>query len=230
MSRVIDRPLGVAALVVAAGVLLSGPIGMGLAMLHPQPPWVDAATFAARFHPVQQAPFWFGFVLIFGCAFFVARAAALSGEALRTRAAGALVATAAFVAMIATNYTLQVAFVPAAARVHDPSLALFSMANPRSIAWALEMFGYGVFGVATWLIAPAFRAGRFGRTTAWLLVANGVVSVVAAALTSVDLAWLLGPIGLLSFAVWNVLLFAVAILVAVAHLGRSPRAPDGPAL
>ena len=215
--------LGVAAVIVAAGVVLSGPIGMAIAAARPQPAWTDAATFAAHFHPLQAAPFAFGFVLVFGCALLVARAAALSAAAMPTRAYGALVATAAFVAMIATNYTLQVAYVPAAARAGDASLAAVAMANPGSIAWSLEMFGYGLFGVATWAIAPAFRPLRHGRALSRLLVANGVVSIAGAALTAIDLRWVMGAAGLVGFAAWNVLLLSIALLVAVGQRAAGSR-------
>jgi hypothetical protein len=100
-GRAPDRLLGLAALVVATGVLLSGPVGLLLAAIHPQPPWRDAVTFADHFHPLQVAPFWLGFVLVFGCAFVVVRAAALAGERQRTRAAwnAVLLAMAAAIAV-----------------------------------------------------------------------------------------------------------------------------------
>jgi hypothetical protein len=205
-----DRSLARSALLVAAGAILSGPVGMALAALRPQPPWRDVETYAAHFHPLQQAPFWFGFVLLGGCILFMARAIAVAGEAHRTRAIAALICSSAFAAMIFINYTLQVAVVPWAARARDPSLAYFVMANPGAICWAFEMFGYGIFGAATWLIAPAFE----GRWVRRLLVANGVVSITGAVVTAGNLVWVHSAAGLISFAGWNVLLIGAMLLVA----------------
>jgi hypothetical protein len=37
-------------------------------------------------------------------------------------------------------------------RVADPMIAAVSMSNPTSIAWAIEMWGYGYQGLGTWLL------------------------------------------------------------------------------
>ncbi len=225
-----DREAGAAvaraALGVAGGAILSGPIGLAFAAAVPQPAWKDAETFAASFHPLQQAPFWFGFVLLSACVAFVARAAARAGAPHRARANAALISTGAFAAMIGVNYALQVAYVPHAARTHDPAVAYFAFANPGSIAWALEMFGYAAFGVATWLVAPLFRDGPRGRAIGALLVANGVVSIFGAVATAVDLTWVQTGPGIACFAGWNVLLVVTMGLVAFAYRPR-PR-PDRP--
>jgi hypothetical protein len=212
-----DRALAVSAALVVAGAVLSGPFGMLLATVHPQPPWRDAATYAARFHPLQQAPFWFGLLLLAACIFFVVRCTVVAAERHRTRRQAALVSVAIYGAMVGTNYTLQIAWVPQLARAHDPLLAYVTMANPGAAAWALEMFGYGALGVATWLLAPLFRAARCGRWIAGLFVANGMVSVAGAVITGLDLPWVMSVPGLVSFAAWNVLLVVAMVLCAVAY-------------
>lgn len=104
-------------------------------------------------------------------------------------------------------------------RAGDPALGYLVMANPRAISWALEMFGYALFGVATWLVAA-----QFGATVAWLLRANGVVSVLGAILTAIDLAWVHTTAGLVSFAGWNVLLIGTTTAIAVTTVRRTPPA------
>lgn len=215
-----DRTLAVSALLVVAGALLSGPIGMAIAALRPQPPWRDAATFAAHFHPLQQLPFAFGFLLVGASVLFVVSAATRLPESRRARAYAAVACAGTFAAIIGINYTLQLAWVPYAARAHDPAVAYITMANPGALSWALEMFGYVALGAATWIVAPAFRTARFGRAISALLVANGVVSAAGAVVTAIDLTWVMRTPGLIGFAAWNALLIAVMLLVAAAFLPR----------
>jgi hypothetical protein len=212
-----DRSLAVAAWLVVAGTILSGPVGMLLASLRPQPRWVNAATFLDHFHPLQQLPFWFGLLLLVACVLFVARAAAIAPAAETAKALGAVVSVSVYAAMVGVNYVLQIAWVPELARARDPAVAYVTMANPASAAWALEMFGYGALGAATWLIAPVFRGARLGGWIEGMLIANGVVSIVGAAVTGVQLRWVLSTPGLVSFAAWNALFVVVMALCALSQ-------------
>lgn len=212
-----DYPLSVAALLVAVGALLSGPVGFALSFLHPQPRWSDAATFAANAHPIQQLPYWLGFGLLGACIMFVARIASLAWENHRTRAMIALVLVTMYGAIITVNYALQVAYVPLLARTARAELAYVTMANPEAPTWLLEMFGYGVLGVVTWLVAPWF--GNVGRR-AWirrLLVANGVLSVAGAVACAWGLAWLQTVPGLVAYLGWNAVFIAGALLIALEY-------------
>jgi hypothetical protein len=143
--------------VTIVGVLLSGPIALWIVhRVHPQPAWQGSARFAAELHPVQLLPYLGGFVLIGGCVALIASLQVLVPREPRARGYLALVLAAAFAALIVLNYVLQTTFVPSLvtpyAPVNDSLVAAFSMANPRSLAWALEMWGYAVFGGATWAI------------------------------------------------------------------------------
>ena len=73
----------------------------------------------------------------------------------------ALVFTGVYAALVALNYVVQTTFVPALVTHGDiadaPLIAAFTMAQPRSLAWGLEMWGYGFLGLATWLVAPVMR-------------------------------------------------------------------------
>jgi hypothetical protein len=121
--------------------------------------------------------------------------------------------------MIITNYLLQTTFVPALVRdetgTNDPLLAAITMSNPSSLGWALEMWGYGVFGVATWLVAPVFHGPGLGRAARWAFAANAPASIVPALWTAFDPGWELSPVGLISFAVWNLLVLVMAVLAFV---------------
>ncbi len=108
------------------------------------------------------------------------------------------------------NYVLQTTVVPELARDVDANASLigaFSMSNPRSLGWALEMWGYGALGVATWLVAPVFARHR---AATWAFVANGPISIVGAAWTAARPGWELSAPGLIAFAMWNVLVVVMA--------------------
>ena len=92
----------------------------------------------------------------------------LADGPLRARATAALGFAAAFAALIFFNYIVQTTFLPALVQGGSTENAVlisaFALSNPRALGWAIEMWGYAVLGVATWLIAPVLaNRGRFGR-------------------------------------------------------------------
>jgi len=216
-----------AAVVTLAGIVLSGPVSLALvAALHPQPAWSGPDAFVRAYHPIQTLPYFTGFLLVGGSLYMIAALQTLAGEALRARATAALGFAAAFAALIFFNYVVQTTFVPAlvAHRAPEsaPLIAALSLSNPRALGWALEMWGYGVLGVATWLVAPVLADhGRAGRAAAALFVANGPVSIVGALLTALRPGWVMTPAGLAMFAGWNLLMIVmVALVIAALVSGR----------
>lgn len=211
-----------------AGVVLSGPLALVLvARTHPQPAWRGPLAFATSYHPIQSLPYFFGFFLVAGLVLLVAGAHGLAGERQRPRATAALMLTSVYAALVALNYVVQTTFLPGLvapyAEENGPLVAALSMANPRSLAWAIEMWGYALVGVATWLIAPVFAIGRAGTAASALLVLNGPVSLAGAAWSAGWPGWVMTPVGLAAFAGWNALLAAAAAL-AIAAL-RRPACP-----
>jgi hypothetical protein len=64
---VADRFGAAGATLMAVGIMLSGPIGLGVVTLtHPAAPWTSAEAYAHQFHWVQTLPFYAGFVLLAG--------------------------------------------------------------------------------------------------------------------------------------------------------------------
>ena len=218
-----------AAALLIAGVVLSGPLALlVVGLVHPQPAWVDAATFARAYHPVQLLPYAGGFALIGGFVLLLASLHTLAPPAARARTTAALVRTAGFAALIVLNYVLQTTFVPALVQPLGPAdaplVAAVTMANPGSLAWALEMWGYGVLGVATWLMAAVFTGRGVERVAAAAFVGNGVLSVAGALAMVAWRGWVLGPVGLAGFALWNLLVVGMAAL-AIAVIVRRDRGP-----
>ena len=173
---------------VLAGILLSGPLSLALvSATHPQPPWQGARVFADAYHPIQLLPYLGGIVLVVALVVLIASARELASEVHKARAGAALVLSSVFAALIFFNYVVQTTFLPDLAWHYDEAYAAiigaFSMSNPTSLAWGIEMWGWGLLGMATWLVAPVFRGSRLERATSLVFAANGAVSVAGALLT-----------------------------------------------
>jgi hypothetical protein len=207
------------------GILVSGPPALLFVnAMNPQPRWQNAELFARSYSPVQALPFFGGFLLIAGFVFMVASLHAAANKECRALTTSALVFVSAYAAMVSINYTVQTTFVPELARHYSPSndsiIAAFSMSNPTSLAWGLEMWGYGLLGVATWLVSPAFGKGLLERATAWTFVANGPASIVPAVLTALRPGWVMTSAGIVSFVFWNLLIVAMSVLAALVFWKR----------
>ncbi len=211
----INRLIAVSALVTMVGLLFSGPVGLLVtSLIKAQPPWDGAEVFIASYHPVQILPFLFGFVMIYGFVMFISAVAKLAQDNRgMVYASMSMIFMAVYAVIIGLNYALQVAFVPLLVREGNAMAGFFSMANPESVGWVLEMWGYGFLGLSGWLAAPLFKGSRRRRYIRVLLVINGMVSVLGAAITIVDLGWVLSVAGLASYVVWNLLVLAIMVLV-----------------
>jgi hypothetical protein len=220
--------------VAAAGIFLSGPVGALVSMaVAPQPAWQGPELFAERYHPIQLLPYGFGFVLVGG--FVVLHAALVEAvdAARRPFAMAALGFAAVFATLIGFNDVAQIAVVPT---LRDEPWAgalvsVLSMSNPSSLAWSVEMFGYGFLGIASLFAIPCFTGpGRLAHATVMLLVINGGSGVLGALATAIDPAWALTITGVAAYVVWNAAVLALAIAVALTFKrwrdGFSPRAPE----
>src|SRR5512140_987420 len=186
-----------AAWVVAVGAWLSGPVAMlVVSVTHPQPAWSGPAAFRAHYHAVQTVPYLLGFGLLTGFVLFTAACHAAAKPEQRARTSAALVFTAIYASLVFLNYTLQVGFIPRMLALDPAAVASLTMANPTSLAWFLEMFGYAALGMATWLVAPLFEGGGRARIVRTLLQANGFLSVAGAVCTAVYERWVFSAAGL----------------------------------
>jgi hypothetical protein len=202
------------ALLVSVSTLVSGPLLFALTLLiASQPVWVDAQTAAAHHHWLQDLTYFCGFGIIGGMLMLA------TGNFLRARDGAkpwgllAFAATVVFAVLISFNYIMQTTYVRNLLidfHAEDaPMITTFSMLNPRSLAWCIEMWGYGVLGTATWLMAPLYRDTTIRR----MLIANGIVSIGSALATSYDSGWLMSIVGLLSYLLWNLLLIVLTFLI-----------------
>ena len=199
----------------AIGVVTSGPIAMVVvAATKPQPPWVDARTFAEHFHAIQLLPFLCGLLLVTGFVAVVATLQSMASPPQRAASACAMAFATIFGALISFNYIVQVSFVPSLVRDYSEGnaalIAAFSMTHPGSFAWSLEMWGYAFLGAATWLVAPIFAGSGLETVTRWAFILNGPVSIAGAAWTVADPGWEQTSIGLVAFSAWNLLALLMA--------------------
>lgn len=201
------------------GIITSGLLFPMLSMLlTPQPAWKDAATFAAAYHPLQTATFFAGFLLIGGSLMTFAALFRMAPDDKKLQATTAILVNCVFTAIVFINYIIQTTYIPYLA-THQPAelqlvLPVFTMANPGSFAWALEMYGWGGIGVSFLFMAHIFR-NRKGpeRTLKVLFVLNGTTSCVSALVTSWDMHWLFSSAGLASLIIWNLLVLIIDMVL-----------------
>lgn len=128
----------------------------------------------------------------------------------------------AFFVLISFNYICQTTFVAHLAINYSPdydsAISIFSMVNPKSLCWANEIWGYGFLGVSTWLMAAYYA--DIDRFIWALLIANGVVSVATVVLTIIDTDWLMKPVGLIAYFIWNALMIILMVLIYRHHKNR----------
>jgi len=213
-----------AALGALLGVFLSGPLAVAwVSATHPQPSWRDPELFARHYHPIQLLPYAGGILLVAALIVLVSSLHASARAEEKPLTAAALVFTGAFAALIVFNYVAQTTYVPDLARRYQPTnapiIAALSMSNPRSLSWGIEMWGWGLLGVATWLLSAVFGRSKLERAAALTFIANGPVSIAGALWTIARPGWVMTPAGLAAFGAWNTLLAAMAALTFFA-LGR----------
>jgi hypothetical protein len=102
--------------------------------------------------------------------------------------------------------------------VHQPAgtadlLTAFTMSNPGSVAWALEMYGWGGIGLSYLVAALIFRNTGGERILKALFVTNGVCSIASAGMTSADMNWIFSKAGLVALVVWNLLIILIDIFL-----------------
>jgi hypothetical protein len=205
---------------VLAGAVLSGPVAMlVVSQTAPQPPWTGVDAFADNYRPVQALPYVLGYALLAGFVLFAASCHALAGASLRLRTSAGLIFTAVYAALVFTNYTIQLGFIPRVIKERPAYVADLTMANPSSFAWFLEMFGYAAMGAATWLMAAGFGGSRRADAIRRLLIGNGLLSLIGAACTALFDRWVFSAAGMVSFAVWNLLIAVCYTLIAISPRG-----------
>ncbi|NND30967.1 MAG: hypothetical protein HKN76_00160 [Saprospiraceae bacterium] len=116
-------------------------------------------------------------------------------------------------ALVTINYAIQTTAIPSMVLESNVMLEAFSMLNPSSICWTLEMFAYAVLGVAYWFAASAFQGKGIFKAIRYLMIFNGWASLISILIPVVDPHLLLAPQGLIAYCLWNVLILSIMVLV-----------------
>jgi hypothetical protein len=198
------------------GIIFSGLVFPVLSTLFfPQPQWQGPELFIHSYHPIQTATFFFGFFLVIGSLLTFVVLYKIAPEDRKLTALSALVISEVFTAVVFLNYVIQTTYVPYLARNNPPEteaiLAVFTMANPGSFAWALEMYGWGGIGLSYILMAFLFGKTKPGPALRILFLANGICSVLSAFMTSANMNWLFSTAGFAALIVWNLLVLVIDI-------------------
>lgn len=219
MKSNFSKLISLGAIIALTGYITSGPAGFMLVKLtRPQPEWISASAFAANYNFVQDIPYYLGLLLIGGM-LMIAAGHYLNyteeNRQVKFRLLLSLLFTTAFAALIFFNYICQTTFVRHLAlhykSENDAVISTFSMANPMSLSWAIEMWGYGILGVATWLMAGYYKQkNNFIR---WLLILNGIVSLLSVAFTVININWVLTTTGIIAYMFWNILMIVLMIMI-----------------
>lgn len=198
------------------GIFFSGLVFPLLTMFFcPQPAWKDAALFVQSFNPLQTATFFCGFFLILGSLMTFVALYFVSDGNRKIWSFTALSINLVFTVVVFLNYIIQTTYVPYLAINNPPEtnsvLTVFTMANPGSLAWSLEMYGWGGIGLSFIFMSVVFENAKFDHILKKLFIVNGICSVGSAIMTSVDMRWIFSPAGFISLIVWNVLVFVIDI-------------------
>jgi hypothetical protein len=212
------------------GIIFSGLVFPVLTMIFcPQPEWQGAALFVKSFHPLQTATFFCGYFLVIGSllTFIVLYLTARIEK--KVWALSALAINVIFTAIVFLNYIIQTTYVPYIAVNNPPEtvsvLAVFTMANPGSFVWALEMYGWGGIGLSFIFMAFIFAKQKYEGTLKVLFLANGICSFASAIMTSINMKWLFSPAGLTALVVWNVLVLVIDLFLLKYFRNRQVKTP-----
>ena len=215
-----ERLISFGAIVALAGFVLSGPVAfIVVRLISPQPEWISPEVFSQHYNIIQDSPYYFGFLLIAGMVMIFA------GHFLNYKDGNdvngkfklllALCFSIVFCTLISFNYICQTTFIRNIALNYQPEhasvVATFSMANPLSLSWAIEMWGYAFLGLSTALCSVYYRDRS--NLIAVLMVLNGIVSVFSAVMTAANVHWVMTVGGLLAYFGWNVLMILMMILI-----------------
>lgn len=206
------------------GIIFSGLVFPVVSLIfYPQPSWQGPDAFIQAFHPMQTATYFCGFFLVIGSLLTFIALYLTSSAGKKVWALSGLAINLVFTAVVFLNYVIQTTYIPYLATNNPPEasivLAVFTMANPASLAWALEMYGWGGIGLSFIFMAMIFSSDRPGRTLKVLFLLNGISSCAAAVMTSIDMHWLFSTAGLISLVVWNVLVLIIDLLL-LRHFSR----------
>lgn len=80
-----------------------------------------------------------------------------------------------------------------------------------SLSWSIEMWGYGILGIGSWLMYGYYT--KKNRFINWLLLGNAIMSIAAVLLTIADIKWVLTTAGIIAYMLWNALMIVLMTVI-----------------
>ena len=221
MDRRNIKTLLISAYLIIVGIVLSGPPMVFLIeYLKPQPKWVDVDTLVLHFHWLQTLPFWFGFLLLTGNILFIVSVGRLPGIRDQVHASLSLICVVIYGSLVSLNYAIQTTAVPAMVLNANSIVEAFTMVNPSSICWTIEMFAYAILGIAYWLVSSAFGGKVIFNSIKYLMIFNGLISVLGLLIPLIDPKLLLESESIVGYTLWNSLIVLIMILIIIAFKNK----------
>lgn len=209
----IEKSLIKSAIIIIVSSVL-GPLFVWIAnLVSPMPSWSGVDAFILHYSFIHSVSTLFGFPLLYGFVIFISSVFSLNKrEELKINLIAAVIFTGIYGTLVTFNYIANSTYIGQVLNDYKGTVAILTMSNPKSICWALEMFGYGFLGIATYLVAPVFHKQR---PIELLLKANGAISVLGAFITFLNLSWVLTPVGMFFYISWNVLIIVTMVFVLI---------------
>jgi len=206
------------ALLSLLGFILSAPVAVTIVMIWaPQPVWTSVEIFKANFQLLQTLPYYFGFILVSGVVLLVYAHPPENYTSHRTKneihIARSLITI--FATLVIFNYICQTSLIPHLVRsndhLYDSQIALFTMSNPDSLSWLIEMWAYLILAKAFWMLRGCYLDQKNRLPS--LLTLNVLLSLVSLVWTLIDPGWVETMLGLVLYFVWNFLMILILVLM-----------------
>jgi hypothetical protein len=207
------------ALISLIGFFCSGPMAVSIVLItHPQPDWLTVSQYITYYHPIQSLPYYLGFLILAGMLLLAVGHLSYdftSTKQIRPSMVISLALTIVFLGLIAFNYVCQISFIPNLVEDFRPEyeslIAGLSMANPESFCWANEMWGYCFLGWATWAGATFYQ--NKSNFIKWLMIGNGLISMISPIWTILEPGWVLTSTGMGLYLFWNI--WMIMLMLAI---------------
>ena len=207
------------ALIVTVGMFMSGLVGnLIIVLVAPQQlNWHGIESYASSFHTIQTLPQAAGIFMVIGFIGVMVSIHFYAPLHQKILSHMGIVFAAIYAAIVGVNYIIVLAVVRPNIQLGElEGLALHVVGNPYSISWAKEMLGYAFMGLATLVVAPIFNGSKLQNWIRWLFVWNGIAGILGVmGIMITDPAWVLAPIGLISWLVWTVVTIIPFILLCI---------------
>ena len=206
-------------LVVVTGMIMSGIVGnLAIVLIAPQQlNWQGIESYAASFYSIQTLPQAAGIILVLGFVGVMVSIHFYAPPNQKILSSLGIIFATIYAAIVSVNYIIVLAVVrPNIQSGNLGGLTLHIVGNPYSISWAREMLGYGFMGLSTLVAAPIFRGDRLQNWIRRLFIWNGITGIFGViGVVITDPAWVLAPIGLISWLIWTVVIIIPFVMLCV---------------